>query len=105
MCTCRKTCSHVHVHVLLFKSQGTSQLRNLTILDVTKNKLERFPRNLISLSDFHASENCIEVLPDDFGMLIIYMYMYMYMYLQVHVQCTGAMYKYIYWYMCTCTIV
>lgn len=43
---------------------------NLNVLDVTKNKLERFPShfsNLVSLSDLHASENCIEALPEDFG--------------------------------------
>lgn len=37
---------------------------------MTKNKLERFPNhfaNLTALADLHASENCIEVLPENFG--------------------------------------
>ena len=51
-----------------------SRLRNLKILDVTKNKLERFPNhfaNLVNLVDLHASENCIEALPENFGKSII----------------------------------
>ena len=50
--------------------QTFCQLVNLTVLDVTKNKLERFPprfSQLSSLCDLHASENCIEALPEDFG--------------------------------------
>ena len=41
-------------------------------MDVTKNKLEHLPEHLSRLtllSDLHASENCIEALPDDIGML------------------------------------
>ena len=50
--------------------QEICYLRNLTVLDVTKNKLELLPANfgqLTSLCDLHASENCIEALPDSFG--------------------------------------
>ena len=52
--------------------QSVSQLLNLAVLDVTKNKLERLPEQtsrLKCLSDLHASENCIEVLPNDIGQL------------------------------------
>lgn len=55
----------------LYLLQSISKLSNLTILDVTKNKLERLPADmakLTSLSDFHASENCIEYLPKNIGM-------------------------------------
>ena len=50
--------------------QSLSRLHKLYVLDVTKNKLERFPNhfaNLVNLVDLHASENCIECLPDNFG--------------------------------------
>lgn len=54
--------------------QSTSQLLSLAVLDVTKNKLEHLPERLSRLSllsDLHASENCIEALPDDIGMFVL----------------------------------
>ena len=46
------------------------RLSRLIVLDITKNKVEQFPSGfsrLTALSDLHASENCIEELPEDFG--------------------------------------
>ena len=53
-----------------FFLQSIVQLSQLVVLDITKNKVMFFPPNfskLTSLSDLHASENCIEELPEDFG--------------------------------------
>lgn len=54
--------------------QSLVQLSHLVVLDITKNKVEQFPpglSRLAALSDLHASENCIEELPEDFGEMYI----------------------------------
>lgn len=54
--------------------QSLVQLSHLVVLDITKNKVEQFPpglSRLAALSDLHASENCIEELPEDFGEMLI----------------------------------
>ena len=72
-CTCifpRALCvSSGDSHITLFL-QSLVQLSHLVVLDITKNKVEQFPpglSRLAALSDLHASENCIEELPEDFG--------------------------------------
>jgi len=50
--------------------QELGQLKKLTQLDVSENKLERLPQEiggLVSLTDLHLSQNQLEYLPDGIG--------------------------------------
>lgn len=69
ICQCALCVSNGNSPITLFL-QSLVQLSHLVVLDITKNKVEQFPpglSRLAALSDLHASENCIEELPEDFG--------------------------------------
>lgn len=56
--------------------QELGQLKKLTQLDVSENKLERLPQEiggLVSLTDLHLSQNQLEYLPDGIGIWCSYL--------------------------------
>ena len=60
--------THQKMHIIYFQEIGN--LKRLTQLDVSENKLEVLPEEiggLINLTDLHLSQNQIEILPDGIG--------------------------------------
>ena len=64
------TLMHNHIAFTNFGFQAIGQLKQLSQLDISENKLEDLPEeigDLTSLTDFHLSMNLIERLPDSIG--------------------------------------